>query len=155
MLNGRQLALQEVKNRLYLWISRASGFLIMALTLTQTPVHAGWVMLDAPYQSPGLRAVYIDPDTIHREGNIVTVSTLIDWNWMQGNRSPTRFYSTKIAKHFDCAEKLVRTLAATDFYGHMGTGEVIGSGHISESHWITIEPGTLNQGMWEAACRNG
>jgi hypothetical protein len=61
-----------------------------------------------------------------------------------------------VTTQINCAEKLVRTLAATDFYGHMGTGEVIGGGgHTSESHWVAIEPGTLNQGLWEAACRNG
>jgi hypothetical protein len=125
----------------------------MMLTVIQTPVHAGWVVMDDRYQSPGLQTVYIDPNTIHREGNWVTASALIDWKWMQGNRSPTRFYSTKMTKQFDCAEKLVRTLAATDFYGHMGTGEVIGGGgHTSEGHWIPIEPGTPNQGLWEAAC---
>jgi len=102
-----------------------------------------------------LQTVYIDPDTLRKEGDLVTVSALIDWAWMQGNRSPTRFYSTKITKRFDCAEKKVRTLAATDFYGHMGTGEVIGGGgHSSEAHWVAIAPGTLNQGFWEAACGN-
>ncbi len=131
-----------------------SGFwLLMMLTLIQTPVHAGWVMMDDRYQSPGLQTVFIDPDTIRREGNVVTASALIDWTWMQGNRSPTRFYSTKMTKQFDCAENLVRTLTATDFYGHMGTGEVIGGGsHTSEGHWVAVEPGTLNQGFWEAAC---
>ena len=130
--------------------------LIMMLTLIQTPVHAGWVVMDDRYQSPGLQTVYIDPSTISREGNVVIASALIDWKWMQGNRSPTRFYSTKMTKQFDCVEKLVRTLAATDFYGHMGTGEVIGGGdHTSEGHWVPIEPGTLNQGLWEAACGKG
>jgi len=109
--------------------------------------------MDDRYQSPGLQTVFIDPDTIRREGNVVTASALIDWTWMQGNRSPTRFYSTKMTKQFDCAENLVRTLTATDFYSHMGTGEVIGGGsHTSEGHWVAVEPGTLNQGFWEAAC---
>ncbi len=125
-----------------------------ALILIHEPVQAGWVMIDRQYQSPGLQTVYIDLNSIRREGHVVTASALIDWKWMQGNRSPTRFYSTKMTKQFDCAEKLVRTLAATDFYGHMGTGEVIGgSGHTSEGHWVGIEPGTLNQGLWEAGCR--
>lgn len=109
--------------------------------------------MDQRYQSPGLQTVYVDYDTIRREGDLMTLSALIDWKWMQGNRSPTRFYSTKITKQFDCVEKLARTLAATDFYGHMGTGQVIGGGgHTSESYWISIEPGTLNEGLWETAC---
>lgn len=130
--------------------------LIVMLTLNANPTHAGWVAIDRQYQSPGLQTIYIDPDSIRREDNVATISALTDWKWMQGNRSPTRFYSTKTTKQFDCAEKRVRTLATTDFYGHMGTGQVIGGGsHTSEGHWVPIEPGTLNQGLWEAACAKG
>jgi hypothetical protein len=130
--------------------------LILVLILIHRPAHAEWVGMDDRYQSPGLQTVYVDPDSVRREGNLVTISALIDWTWMQGNRSPNRFFSTKITKQFDCVEKQVRSLAATDFYGHMGTGQVIGGGgYTNESHWVAIEPGTLNQGLWEAACRKG
>jgi hypothetical protein len=120
------------------------------------PTYAEWMAIGQQYQSPGLQTVYIDPDTIQRAGSRVTVSAMIDWTWMQGNRSPTRFYSTRMTKQFDCAEQLVRSLAATDFYGHMGSGEPIGgSGHTGESHWINVEPKSLNQGLWEVACGKG
>jgi len=126
------------------------------LILAHRPVRAEWVAIDERYQSHPLQTAYIDPSSIRREGNIVQLSALIDWKAMQGGRSPTRFYSTKLTKQFDCAERRVRTLAATDFDGHMGMGEVIGgSGYSSEGHWVAIEPGTLNQGLWEAACRKG
>jgi len=138
------------------WYRPSSWLLIIMLTLMHNPVQAEWVAIDRQYQSPGLQTVYIDPDTMRRNDTLVTLSALIDWTWMQGNRSPTRFYSTKMTKQFDCAEKLVRTLAATDFYGHMGTGQAIGGGsYSSEGHWVAIEPGTLNQGLWEAACGKG
>ena len=127
-----------------------------SLMLVHEPVQAEWVAIDAHYQSLPLQPAYIDADTIRREGNLVTISALIEWKWMQGGRSPTRFYSTKMTKQFNCAEKLVRTLAATDFYGHMGTGETIGgSGYSSEGHWVAVEPASLNQGLWEAACGKG
>jgi len=52
--------------------------------------------------------VYVDPDTIRREGNLVTVWQLIDFKWMQGNAGlgrlgfgPHRFLSTKTHKQFD------------------------------------------------------
>lgn len=141
-----------IECRLRLWLLLASSLLV------QTPVEAGaeWVALDVRYQSHPLQTAYIDPDTIHREGNVVALSALIEWKEMQGGRTPTRFYSTKITKQFDCAQKLVRTLAATDFYGHMGTGEIIGGGsHSSEIHWVAVEPGTINHGLWNTACRNG
>lgn len=126
----------------------------MMLILMQQPAQAGWVAIDRQYQSPGLQTIYIDPDSVRREGNLVTLSALIDWTWMQGNRSPTRFYSTKLTKQFDCAEKQVRTLAATDFYGHMGTAQPVGgSGLASGGHWTAIQPESVNQGLWETACK--
>ncbi len=137
-------------SRRFVWL------LAIFLILSSTPLYAQWVAIDAQYQSHPLHMVYIDAATIHREANLVTISALIDWKWMQGNRSPTRFYSTKTTKQFNCAEKRVRNLETTDFYGHMGTGEVIGgSGHTSEGHWIAVEPASLNQGVWEVACRKG
>jgi hypothetical protein len=123
------------------------------LILAHRPVRAEWVAIDERYQSHPLQTAYIDLSASRREGNVVQLSALIDWKAMQGGRSPTRFYSTTLTKQFDCAERRVRTLAATDFDGHMGMGEVIGgSGYSSEGHWVAIEPGTLNQGLWEAAC---
>ena len=118
------------------------------------PVSAAWVALEDQYQSHPLQTLYIDPDTIHRAGHEVTISALIDWKAMQGGRTPTRFYSTTLTKQVDCAERRVRTLTSKDFYGHMGTGEVIGGGrHTGEGQWVAIESGTINQGLWETACR--
>jgi hypothetical protein len=133
-----------------LWI------LLTVLILVPGSVWAEWVAIDARYQSHPLQTAYIDPSSIRQEGNVVELSALIDWKAMQGGRSPTRFYSTKLTKQFECAERRVRTLAATDFDGHMGMGEVIGgSGYTGEGHWVPIESGTLNEGLWEAACGKG
>ena len=127
--------------------------LITPLFLSTVPAYAEWVAIDKKYQSPGLQTVYIDSATIRREGHLVTLMILVDWTWMQGNRSPSRFSSTKITRQFDCAEKSLRSLAFTDYYGHMGTGRPTGgSGYTSEGHWVPVEPESLNQGLWEVAC---
>lgn len=127
--------------------------MIMILMQLDRPVCAAWVALADQHQSHPLQTVYMDPDTLHRENNMVGISVLIDWKAMQGGRSPTRFYSTTLTKQVDCAERRVRTLTATDFYGQMGTGEVISGGSdASEGHWRTVEPGTSNEGLWNAAC---
>lgn len=127
--------------------------LVVSLVLLHGTVQAEWVALEPRYQSHPLQTAYIDPSTILREGNLVVLSALIDWKAMQGGRTPTRFYSTQMTKQFDCVEKLVRILAATDYDHHMGTGEVIGGGvPASEGHWVAVETGTINKGLWEAAC---
>ena len=128
-------------------------FLIAPPLSGTVPAYAEWVAVGGKYQSPGRETVYIDSTTVRREGNLVTMVIILDWKWMQGNRSPSRFSSTKITKQFDCAEKSLRSLSFTDYYGHMGTGRPVGgSGYSSEGHWVAVEPESLNQGLWEVAC---
>lgn len=123
------------------------------VALTHGPACAEWVALEQAYQSPGLQTVYVDAAGARKEGNLVTIDLLVDWKMMQGMRSPTRFYSTRTTKQFNCADKLVRTLASIDFYGRMGTGRVIGGSPFSnETYWVPVVPESLNQGLWSVAC---
>lgn len=129
--------------------------LITLLLLSTSPVCAEWLALEDKYQTPGLQTLYINPYTIRRKGNLVSLEILVDWNWMQGNRSPTRFYSTKSTKEFDCAGKSGRSVASIDFYGHMGTGHPVGGGTFTnETYWVPVEPESLNYGLWTKACGN-
>ena len=127
------------------------GSLITLLVLSSGPAYAEWVAVEKHYQVPGLQTVYVDPDTIRKEGNLVTLWQLIDFKTMQGGRSPSRFSSTKIHKQFDCAEERFRLLALTDFWGNMGTGEPTDA-YIDGGNWVPVEPGTVGQVLWKVAC---
>src|SRR5882672_9084860 len=75
-------------------LAYCSGFwsLITLLILSSVPAHAEWVAVEKDYLLPGLQTVYMDPDSIRREGNMVTMWQLIDFKWGQGNgRGPTVF----------------------------------------------------------------
>ncbi len=124
--------------------------LITLLVLNSGTAYAEWVAVENNYL-PGKQTVYVDPDTVRQEGNLVTMVILIDWKWMQGNRPPSRFYSTKLKRQFDCTAKCVRRLAFTDFYGRMGTGTPI-AGYETEGNWYLVKPESLNQPLWEVAC---
>lgn len=137
-----------------------SGFwsLVTLLFLSSVPAYAEWVAVEKNYLLPGLRTVYVDPDTIRREGNLVTMWQLIDFKWMQGNQGigplgfgPHRFLSTKTHKQFDCAETRLRLLAFTEFSGRMGTG-IPADGYVDKGNWISVEPESINQALWEVAC---
>jgi len=125
--------------------------LITLLVLSRGPVYAEWVAIEKEYQSPGLQTVYIDLDTIQREGDLVTLWQLTDYMWMQGGRKSTRFLSTKTHKQFDCAGKRLRLLAFTYFLGHMGTGRPA-AGYVDQATWLPVEPESLNRPLWEMAC---
>jgi hypothetical protein len=131
-----------------------SGFwsLVALLFLSSVPVHAEWVAVERDYLVPGLQTVYVDSDSIRREGSLVTMRQLIDFKWMQGSaRGPTRFLSTETHKQFDCAGKRLRLLAFTEFSHRLATG-IRADGYVDTGRWIPVEPDSMNQALWEVAC---
>ena len=124
----------------------------------EMPFGETWVPLDSAYQSPSREMVYYDPKTIRRDGDLVTLWQLIDYKWMQGNApfgtfmmSPHRFFSTKTHKEFDCARNTVRLMASSEFSQHMGTG-IQNAVLVEQGSGQPVEPGSLNQALWEVAC---
>jgi hypothetical protein len=132
--------------------------LTIQLVLSSAPVYAEWLSVEKPYLSPRLQALYVDLDSIHRQGNLVTLWQLIDFRWMQGNAGmgplgfgPHRFLSTTTQKQFDCRGKRVRLLAFTEYSHHMGTG-IPANGYVDPDNWIPIAPGSINEALWEIGC---
>jgi len=126
--------------------------LITLLILSSGPAYGEWVAVEKDYLLPGLRTVYVDPDTIRREGNLVTIWQLIDFKWMQGNlKRAHRFLSTKTHKQFDCAQGRVRLLAFTEFSRPMGTG-IPADGYVDKDTWLPIEAKSVSQALSEVAC---
>ena len=122
------------------------------LSLSSIPAYAEWVAVEKDYLLPGLQTVYVDPESIRREGNLVTIWQLIDFTWMQGNpRGPHRFFSTKTHKQFDCAGKRVRLLAFTEFSRGMGTG-MPRDGYVDKDNWLPVEAESMSHALWEVAC---
>lgn len=126
--------------------------LIVLLVLSPTFAFAEWVVVERDYFSPGLQTVYVDPTSLQRDGNLVTILQLIDYKWMQGNYVGTpRFLSTTARKQFDCANRRVRSLSFTEYYGRMATG-VATSAYVANDQWQLVESQTLNHALWEISC---
>ncbi len=136
---------------------RLFPFIVFVL-VSHGPVSAGWEVIEKDYFDPGLRTVYIDPDSLRREGKSVTVRQLTDYKLMQGSggfgrfmMSPHRFFSTTTHKQIDCKAKRARLLSYTEFLGHMGTGPA-SNGYVDKDAWLSIEPETINHALWELLC---
>ncbi|MBI5317644.1 MAG: hypothetical protein HZB34_16910 [Nitrospirae bacterium] len=126
--------------------------LITVLFVSNVPAYAEWVAVEKDNLLPGLQTLYIEADTIRREGNLATVWQLIDFKWMQGSaRGPSRFLSTTTHKQLDCREKLVRLLAYTEFSLQMGSGIRV-DGYVDKDRWLPVEPESINSALWELAC---
>ena len=137
-------------------LSRVLG--VLFIFLSGESAYAEWMVVEKDYLDPGLRTVYIDPDTVSREGTVVTVWQLTDYKMMQGGvgfgrfmMSPHRFFSTKTQKQLDCEHKRIRLLEYIEFLDHMGTGTA-SHGYVDHNAWLPIEPASVNHALWEVLC---
>lgn len=127
-------------------------FFIILLMLSSSPAMGEWIVIDSPYQSHGLRTVYIDPASIHHDAQFVTVSELWDYRRQQGGITGRRFHSATSHKQVNCQTQQYRLLTHTDFAGPMGTGTTE-HGIVELNAWHTIEPDSMNHTLWELVCQ--
>lgn len=123
--------------------------LMTLLLLSSGPAYAGWMLATGSDQT-GI-TLYLDPDTLHRKGDLVKVWQLLDYKIIQ-NVGGDSYLSTKLQRQFDCAEARTRILTFTNFSGNMGRGNVVHTG-LDETKWEPIAPDSVNQVLWEVACK--
>ena len=132
-----------------------SGFMSLTtlLLLSSGSAYGEWVVVEKPNRESVTQTVYVDPDTIRREGNLVTIWLLIDFDKGVGplGHGPRSFFSTKTSKQFDCANKRLRWMAYTEFSGHMGAGLAANKG-VDKDNWYPVETVSLDHALWEVAC---
>jgi hypothetical protein len=127
-----------------------SGFwlLITLLLLSSRPAYAEWMTVSIIDQAEA--TVYVDPDTIDRKGDRVTMWELIDYETIQTVTGPS-FLSARLQREYDCAGDRHRTLALTKLSGNMGTGKVILITP-NEQKWEPVDPGSIAKHLWKFAC---
>jgi surface-adhesin protein E len=127
-----------------------SGFclLITLPVLSSGPAYAEWMWVSANNQV-GL-TIYVDPDTISRNGDLVKLWQLYDYKAVQTVGSDA-FLSSKAQRQFDCVKQRTRLLAFTHFTGNMGSGNRVFS-DLDESEWRPVASGSVGQSMWKVAC---
>ena len=135
-------------------LAYCSGFvlLISLLVLSVGPVYAEWVSVGGKVEA-GLTeyTVYVEPDTIRRNGEVVKLWALMDFYTMQTEPSPP-YLSVQSHREFDCTEERVRLLALKAFSGNMGSGEVVFSYSDPNDQGISVEPGSVAHTLWKVAC---
>ena len=124
------------------------GLLIAVLLMSVGPAYAEWQVVDKDDHHE--YAVYIDPDTIRRNGEVVKWWELWDHETVQTVAGESRL-SMKFQREHDCAETLQRPLSQTWFAGNMGSGKV-GFSNSNEGKWQPVQPGSIAQMLWKLAC---
>ena len=128
------------------------GLLITLLLLSCGTADAEWVSVATKVEE-GLTQyiLYMDPDTIRRNGDVVELSTLVDFKTTQITPSPPHL-SVRSRSEIECAKKRIRVLSLIAFSGNMGSGEVVYSSPESEDQGISVEPGSVADSLWKVLC---
>jgi Surface-adhesin protein E len=121
--------------------------LITLLVLSSAPAYAEWVEIAATDYG---MTVYVDPDTIRHEGNLVKMWELFDHKTTQ-TIGVGLFMSLKDQREYDCTKGRFRVVTFTQFSGNMGSGK-LGYSNSDETKWIPVAPQTMNQTLWKFAC---
>jgi len=94
--------------------------------------------------------MYVNPDTIRRNGNLVKLWALFEFKTIH-NRGAGPFLSSKVQFEYDCLDERSRTLYMSFYSGHMGSGKVVYSNSADEK-WKPVVPETKDQRLWNVAC---
>ncbi|OQW35251.1 MAG: hypothetical protein A4E19_16920 [Nitrospira sp. SG-bin1] len=124
--------------------------ILLAFALLQlwnpVPLFAEWLLVDRNDKAK----IYVDPESIRRNGEVVSVWVLDDLKTAQ-NRGLSTFLSTRAQEEHDCSQKRFRLVAIERFAGNMGTGNSIYK-KSGESHWAPIPRESMAQSVWKYVC---
>ena len=102
---------------------QVNKFLIV-LFLISTPAAAEWTMI----QTSDNENVYVDFDTLQKNGNLVTVSTLNDYYLTQQKKE----LSTQFTELYDCKHKKFKALSISHYSENMAKGNIIEASSFNE-----------------------
>lgn len=121
----------------------------IVLWLWSAPVYAEWVLAGT---DPNTRMdLYVNPDAIHRSGDMVKMWELYDYKTARPINNQY-YFSSKVQNQYDCTEERRRPLAAQFFSNNMGKGKV--ALHLSDDTgtWAPLAPDSEGQSLWKIAC---
>jgi len=141
--------------------------LMLLLSMVSSSAMAEWVKATVIHsqQSPEIQTAYVDPDTIQKNGNLVSMSVLVDHQSglsKEVGGKINEFFSSskgnikkswKVQDEFDCGKKQLRMLSYVAYSEHMGKGEIIPSPYVT-SVWESIVPESIGEALWNYACRS-
>lgn len=94
---------------------------------------------------------YVDPATIRKAGNVVTMWDLLDYKKAQEIPSGKTFMSVRAQTEYSCKEKNSRPLTASAHSEKMARGGTVHAVNEPGS-WRPVPPGTLDEALWKIAC---
>ena len=125
--------------------------LITILPLYVESVYPEWVhVADKLEKGLTVYTVYVNTESIHRNGNIVTLWALFDYKSIQSIVGGP-WLSSKTRREYNCVDERVRLLGYITFTGNMGSGEAVYS-NSTQSAWEPMAHDSLDRKLWDVAC---
>jgi hypothetical protein len=118
------------------------------LVLGNGSAYAEWIKVSDSDEAG--KTVYVDPNTIRRNSNLVKMWQFYDYKTVQTLGS-IRFLTAKEQWEFDCAEGRSRVVARKEFSGNMGSGTMV-STNSQVGKWLPVMPDSIGHTVWEVAC---
>jgi len=128
--------------------------LLTLFVLSSGPAYGGWVSLGAD-ENEGL-TIYIDPATMSRQDDQVTMQILYDFKRPQAKEGSSSFRSATMKREYNCTKEETRILAIANYANNMGDGEVVFQRSFEKAEWTPVgplEPGTIAKDLWTLGCR--
>jgi hypothetical protein len=121
-------------------------YLIALLMLISCSAWAEWLLLSETTWSK----VYVDLDTIKKDGNISSVWAVNDFY----SRNKDGELSSRNRVHIDCKNERYRATSFSSHSENMAGGRVLYSDPISNPQWTDIAPNTVVRSFANILCAN-
>lgn len=118
----------------------------MLLAAVSSSAMAEWVNVGSNENT----AIYVDPATIQRAGDMATMWHLTDFKTAQKDMGD-KYMSTKDQNEYDCKEAKYRRRASSQHSGNMGSGKVVYSDSYT-TKWKPVPPDSGIEILWKFAC---
>lgn len=123
--------------------------LLTQLLLSSESAYAEFI---AVAQGANNATIYIDSETISRNGEVVELWFIFDYKRPRRLDNDVYYLSMKRHYQYDCASEYSRLLATTFFLSNMGKGHVLDD-IVKEDHWRSVPADGFGRTMMESACK--
>lgn len=120
--------------------------LMMLLAAVSNSAMAEWKEVGSNEST----AIYVDPDTVKKKGNMATMWHLTDFKTPQQDMGE-KYMSAKDQNEYDCKEMKLRRRASSQHSKNMGSGTVVYSDSYT-TRWKPVPPDSGIEILWKFAC---
>ena len=119
---------------------------LILLMLSASSAWADWQLLKETREY----ILYIDPETVQKNGNLVRAVSFQDFHKMQ-TLAEHAYLASKTLNEYDCAKKLFRQVEFSIFPENMGSGGALFTDNKVQD-WVPLQAGGAADMLWKSAC---